>query len=77
MTSKFTWRELVAAADRYQRWFVDTDPAVAFERLVERHLRAGIEPSYDAAAARVLENDAPNGELIRSRLILPTLVIPN
>lgn len=59
------------------RWFVDVSPADALDRLVERHLQAGIETSREAAIARTLENDIPNGDLIRSLLIEPTIRIMN
>lgn len=38
---------------------------------------AGIETSAIAAAERVAENDLPNGELIRSLLIKPDVVVVN
>ncbi|KAK7978713.1 nicotinamide riboside kinase [Apiospora saccharicola] len=59
------------------RWFVDVPPEVAKERLVLRHLAAGIETSREAAAHRAEENDLPNGDLIRSNLIEPDVRIVN
>lgn len=59
------------------RWFVDAPPSIALERLSERHLQAGIETSREAAIARTLENDIPNGEMIRSSLIEPTIRVVN
>lgn len=59
------------------RWFVDASSQVALDRLVERHLQAGIETSREAALARALENDIPNGDMIRSNLIEPTVRIIN
>jgi hypothetical protein len=45
--------------------------------LAERHLAAGIETSTVAAIARAEENDIPNGELIRSMLLKPDVIINN
>jgi pantothenate kinase len=59
------------------RWFVDVAPATALDRLVERHLKAGIETTEEAAAARALENDIPNGKLICELLIEPQIRIVN
>ncbi|KAK8078596.1 hypothetical protein PG996_004766 [Apiospora saccharicola] len=61
----------------HERWFVDVPPEVAKERLVLRHLAAGIETSREAAAHRAEENDLPNGDLIRSNLIEPDVRIVN
>jgi pantothenate kinase len=69
------WRQLADMVD--DRWFVDASSQVTLDRLVERHLQAGIETSREAALARALENDIPNGEMIRSRLIQPTVRIIN
>jgi hypothetical protein len=44
---------------------------------VQRHLAAGIEISAAAATKRAEENDIPNGELIRSLLIQPDVIIEN
>jgi pantothenate kinase len=46
-------------------------------RLAQRHLAAGIETSMPAAVARAEENDIPNGELIRSLLVTPDVIIEN
>jgi hypothetical protein len=45
--------------------------------LAARHVAAGIETSYEAAVKRAETNDIPNGELIRSLLIKPDVVIRN
>ncbi|KAJ4362338.1 hypothetical protein N0V83_010431 [Neocucurbitaria cava] len=60
-----------------ERWFVDAPPKIVKDRLAQRHLAAGIETSSLAAAHRAEENDIPNGELIRSLLIKPDVVIEN
>lgn len=69
------WSKIAQLVD--ERWFVDVPPEVARERLIERHLLAGIETSRDAAARRAEENDIPNGDLIRSHLIEPDIRIYN
>jgi hypothetical protein len=56
---------------------VDALPATALDRLVDRHIQAGIETSREAALARTLENDMPNGDMIRALLIEPTVRIVN
>lgn len=59
------------------RWFVDVPPEVVRDRLATRHLAAGIETTYEAAAQRAETNDIPNGEMIRSLLITPDVTIRN
>jgi pantothenate kinase len=59
------------------RWFVDIPADTARDRLAQRHLAAGIETSKLAAIRRAETNDLPNGELIRSLLIKPDVVIEN
>lgn len=61
----------------FSRWLVDAPIAVVKERLAQRHLAAGIETSAAAAAKRAEENDIPNGELIRSLLVTPDVIIEN
>ncbi|KAK8135169.1 nicotinamide riboside kinase [Apiospora sp. TS-2023a] len=69
------WSKIAELVD--ERWFVDVPPEVAKERLILRHLAAGIETSREAAAHRAEENDLPNGDLIRSNLIEPDVRIVN
>ena len=59
------------------RWFVDAPPEKVRDSLALRHLAAGIETSMPAAIERAQENDIPNGELIRSLLIKPDVIIQN
>jgi pantothenate kinase len=56
---------------------VDVPSDIAKQRLVTRHLRAGIETTEEAAVARVEENDLQNAEMIKSKLIQPDIVIVN
>ncbi|KAF1846973.1 P-loop containing nucleoside triphosphate hydrolase protein [Cucurbitaria berberidis CBS 394.84] len=69
------WNQVADAYD--ERWFVDAPVKLVKDRLAQRHLAAGIETSALAAAQRAEENDIPNGELIRSLLIRPDVVIEN
>lgn len=50
---------------------------VVKERLVMRHIAAGIEPNRELASRRVEDNDIPNGDFIRSKLIKPNVTILN
>lgn len=56
---------------------MDVLPEVALGRLVKRHLQAGIETSAQAALLRAQDNDVPNGDLIRKRLMEPDVRILN
>jgi len=58
-------------------WFVDAPVNTVRDRLAGRHLAAGIEDSMQAAVQRANENDIPNGEMIRSMLIKPDVVLEN
>jgi pantothenate kinase len=69
------WKEVSALCE--QKWFVDVPRDVVQERLVQRHLVAGIETSALKAVERVKENDLPNGDLIRKLLITPDVVLEN
>jgi pantothenate kinase len=69
------WKEVSSLCE--QKWFVDVPQDVVQERLVQRHLVAGIETSALKAVERVKENDLPNGDLIRKLLITPDVVIEN
>jgi pantothenate kinase len=59
------------------RWFVDAPEDTAKERVVLRHLAAGIETKRADAEKRVEINDLLNGREIRANLIQPDLVISN
>ncbi|KAF1944744.1 nicotinamide riboside kinase [Clathrospora elynae] len=69
------WDRIAEVCD--EKWFVDALVQVVRDRLAQRHLAAGIENSMAAAIARAEENDIPNGELIRSLLINPDVIIEN
>ncbi|KAI5360128.1 Putative phosphoribulokinase/uridine kinase, P-loop containing nucleoside triphosphate hydrolase [Septoria linicola] len=67
------WDQIAEMVD--ERWYVDVPREVAKARLIERHLRASIEKSPLAAAARAESNDLQNADYILSRLIQPDVVI--
>ncbi|KIW01440.1 uncharacterized protein PV09_07198 [Verruconis gallopava] len=69
------WNEIATLVD--EKWFVDAPESVAKERVVQRHLAAGIEKDRAAAEVRVRNNDLLNGRIIRDKLIKPDLVINN
>lgn len=61
------WREVAGLWD--ERWFVDARRDVVRERLVSRHLGAGIVGDEGSARERVEGNDLVNGEVIRGRMV--------
>ncbi|KAK3201325.1 hypothetical protein GRF29_185g623412 [Pseudopithomyces chartarum] len=69
------WREVAALCE--EKWFVDTPRDVALERLVQRHIAAGIETDIEKSVERVKANDLVNGDLIRSLLIEPDVIVEN
>ncbi|KAJ4374720.1 hypothetical protein N0V83_001795 [Neocucurbitaria cava] len=69
------WKEIVTLCE--EKWFVDVEKDLVKTRLAQRHLLAGIETSALAAMKRAEENDLPNGDLIRSLLIKPDIIIHN
>eukprot|EP00808_Paulinella_micropora_P021065 g73152.t1 len=60
LLSKSPWRETVTPLFD-KRWALLTDPEVARQRCVKRHVEAGIAASPAAADARWQSNDWPNG----------------
>jgi pantothenate kinase len=54
-------------------WFIDVDPALAVERVARRHIRSGIETSWEQALYRAENNDMVNGDLVRAKLISPAV----
>ncbi|KAJ4353532.1 uncharacterized protein N0V89_005262 [Didymosphaeria variabile] len=69
------WREVAALCE--EKWFVDTPREVVLERLVGRHMMAGIETDVKRAVERAEANDLPNGDLIRRKLIKPDVIVEN
>ncbi|KAI0179525.1 phosphoribulokinase/uridine kinase [Hypoxylon sp. FL1284] len=61
------WREAAGLVD--ERWFVRVAEDVARERLVRRHVAAGIAKDEDEARRRADENDLENGrQIVRERV---------
>jgi pantothenate kinase len=63
------WVGISALVD--ETWFVDVEPAVARDRVARRHLRSGIEETWEGAVRRAEGNDLRNGEEVRRRLVKP------
>ncbi|KAL5397841.1 hypothetical protein PMIN06_010754 [Paraphaeosphaeria minitans] len=64
-----------AAAMMNELWFVEVDREVARNRLIYRHVRAGIADDEVSAARRADENDLVNGkEIIENRLDVHEIV---
>jgi pantothenate kinase len=71
---KEPWKELRGIVD--ESWFVEVDFEVAGERLVPRHVKAGIAKDEEAAWRRVRENDLVNGrEIVDFRGVVDEVVI--
>lgn len=61
------WRQAAEMMD--ELWFVGVAEDVARQRLIQRHVAAGISQSVSEAAKRVDENDLLNGrEIVKTRL---------
>jgi len=64
---KEPWKEAGSLMD--ELWFVDVDFHVAKERLVRRHVEAGIASDAADAERRAMENDLVNGtEIVDGRV---------
>ncbi|KAJ9661844.1 hypothetical protein H2201_006324 [Coniosporium apollinis] len=65
--NKPPWSDAAAMMD--ELWFVEVDFDTARERLVKRHVKAGIATDEEAAHKRVTENDMVNGkEIVDDRI---------
>ena len=58
-----------------EAWFVDVDPVLARGRIAKRHLKSGIEATWENAVRRAEENDLLNGVLIREKLVRPDVLV--
>lgn len=65
----------LATLTSHCRWFVSISRETAKDRLVNRHLQAGIETTREAAALRAEENDLRNGDHIKEKMICPSFII--
>lgn len=65
--NKSPWKDAASLMD--ELWFVEVDFDVARERLVDRHVKAGIAKNEQDAHKRVTENDLVNGkEIVDDRM---------
>jgi pantothenate kinase len=55
-----SWRDAANLMD--ELWFVDVPMDVAVERLVKRHVAAGLSPDADHARTRIMASDMRNGQ---------------
>ncbi|KAI5359966.1 Putative phosphoribulokinase/uridine kinase, P-loop containing nucleoside triphosphate hydrolase [Septoria linicola] len=70
---KGEWKEAAELMD--ELWFVEVDEDVARERLIKRHIKAGLAKDEEEAGKRADENDLVNGrEIIDGRLEVHEIV---
>ncbi|TKA78300.1 hypothetical protein B0A49_02056 [Cryomyces minteri] len=72
--NKSPWKEAAALMD--ELWFVDVDFDVARQRLVTRHVKAGIAKDEADAHKRITENDLVNGrEIVDDRMEVQEVIV--
>lgn len=72
--NKSPWKDAASLMD--ELWFVEVDFERARERLVARHVKAGIVENEEGANKRVTENDLMNGkEIVDERMNVDEIVI--
>jgi pantothenate kinase len=67
------WRHIQGLVD--DSWFVDVEESLARGRIAKRHIKSGIETSWQAAVRRTEGNDLVNGKVIREKLIRPAVIV--
>jgi len=67
------WNQIQELVD--DTWFVDVNPGLARTRIANRHIKAGIEMTWEDAVRRAESNDLLNGMEIRTKLVKPAVVI--
>jgi len=67
------WSQIEGLVD--DTWFVDVDPLLAKRRIAKRHIKSGIEVTWEAAVRRAEENDLLNGVEIREKLVRPAVMV--
>lgn len=68
------WKEAAERMD--ELWFVEVDESVAKERLIKRHVVAGIAKDEKEAAQRAESNDLVNGrEIVQGRLNVHEVIV--
>ncbi|RFU27929.1 Uridine kinase, partial [Scytalidium lignicola] len=71
---KEPWKSAAELMDEI--WFVEVDFETAKNRLIPRHIKAGIAENEEAAEKRARENDLVNGEqIVNSRLEVHEIII--
>lgn len=71
--NKSPWKDAASLMD--ELWFVEVDFDRARERLVSRHVKAGIAKDEEEAHKRVTENDLVNGkEIVEERMDVDEVV---
>ncbi|MCJ1472226.1 putative kinase [Lambiella insularis] len=70
---EFPWSTISTMAD--DKWLVDVADELARDRVAKRHIQSGIESMWEDAVRRADDNDLPNGQLIRDKLIKPNIVV--
>ncbi|OBT77094.1 hypothetical protein VF21_02910 [Pseudogymnoascus sp. 05NY08] len=73
LLNEHPWNQIQHLVD--ESWFVSISRETAKDRLVKRHLEAGIETTTEAAALRAEENDLPNADHINGNMICPSFII--
>lgn len=71
--NKEPWDRISEMVD--DTWLVDVDPELAQDRVVRRHLQAGIESTWEAVLKRASGNDLLNGEEVGRMLVQPAVVV--
>lgn len=67
------WKEINELID--ENWFIDVPQDIARQRLIKRHMEAGICHSIEEATQRVETNDLVNGRLILENMVKPPSVV--
>lgn len=68
------WKEAAELMD--ELWFVEVDEKVARDRLIKRHIVAGLANNESEAALRADNNDLVNGkEIIKGRLSVHEVIV--
>ncbi|KAH8821130.1 P-loop containing nucleoside triphosphate hydrolase protein [Xylogone sp. PMI_703] len=70
---KEPWKSAAKLMD--ERWFIEVDFETAKNRLIPRHIKAGIAENEEAAEKRARENDLVNGEqIVNGRLAVHEII---
>jgi pantothenate kinase len=67
------WSQIAGLVD--DTWFVDVEPRLAKGRIAKRHIKSGIEKTWEDAVKRAEGNDLLNGLEIRNKLVQPAVAV--